>query len=219
MNSKTKKVVILGMLCAVAYAVMLVGRFPVVLFLKYDPKDVIIAIGGFIYGPLASALISTVVSFIEMFTTSDTGIIGLIMNILASCSFACVAAWIYKKDHTLKGAVLGLLAGVGIMTAVMLLWNYLITPIYMGYPREAVAELLIPAFLPFNLLKGGLNAAITMLLYKPIVTALRRGGLIESKPAESAETAGKGRQVGVILVTCLVLVTIIFLMLVLKGVL
>ena len=38
----------------------------------------------------------------------------------------------------------------------------------MGYPREAVAELLIPAFLPFNLLKGGLNAAITMLIYKPV---------------------------------------------------
>ena len=45
----------------------------------------------------------------------------------------------------------------------------LITPFYMGYPREAVVELLLPAFLPINLIKGGLNAGITMLLYKPIV--------------------------------------------------
>ena len=49
------------------------------------------------------------------------------------------------------------------MICVMLLWNYLIALIYMGYPREAVVQLLLPAFLPFNLLKGGLNAAFTFL--------------------------------------------------------
>ena len=150
MKSNTKKLVILGMFCAIAYAVMLVGRVPIVLFLKYDPKDVIIAIAGFLYGPLSSFLISVVVSFIEMISTSETGFIGLVMNILSTCSFACLAAWIYKKNHTLKGAVTGLVIGVVVMTSVMLLWNYLITPIYMGYPREAVAALLVPAFLPFN---------------------------------------------------------------------
>ncbi|MCI8514396.1 MAG: ECF transporter S component [Lachnospiraceae bacterium] len=215
MNANTKKLVIIGMLCAIAYVVMFVGRFPVVLFLKYDPKDVIITIGGFLYGPLASALVSVVVSAIEMFSTSETGIIGLIMNILSSCSFACTAAWIYKKNHTLKGAVTGLIAGCAAMTAIMLLWNYLITPIYMGYPRQAVAELLLPAFLPFNLLKGCLNAAITMLLYKPVVTALRRSGLIESA---SGEPAKREHHVGVMLVSVLVLITVIVLMLVLKGV-
>jgi riboflavin transporter FmnP len=216
MHSKTKKLVIIGMLCAVAYAVMLIGRFPVVLFLKYDPKDVIITIGGFIYGPVTAALVSAVVSLIEMFTTSETGIIGLIMNILSSCSFACVAAWIYKKRHTLKGAVAGLIAGCAAMTAVMLLWNYLITPLYMGYPREAVAQLLIPAFLPFNLLKGGLNAAVTMLLYKPVVTALRRSGLIE---ASSGDTAKREQHMSVILVSCAILITVVVLMLVMKGIL
>ena len=55
----------------------------------------------------------------------------------------------------------------------MMFWNYWIAPIYMGYPREAIVKLLLPAFLPFNLIKGGLNAAIAMLLYKPVVTALR----------------------------------------------
>ncbi len=63
----------------------------------------------------------------------------------------------------------------------MMLWNYLIAPIYMGYPREAVVELLLPAFLPFNVIKSGLNAAITMILYKPVVTVLRRSELIGSE--------------------------------------
>ncbi len=66
----------------------------------------------------------------------------------------------------------------------MMLWNYLIAPIYMGYSREAVAKLLIPAFLPFNLLKSGLNAGFTFLLYKPITTALRRTGYLSESAVE-----------------------------------
>lgn len=41
MNGKTKKLTTIAMLCAITYVVMAVGRIPVVLFLKYDPSDVI----------------------------------------------------------------------------------------------------------------------------------------------------------------------------------
>ena len=215
MKFSTKKLVSIAMLCAVAYVVMMVGRIPIVLFLKYEAKDVIIAIGGFIYGPLTAFIISLIVSVVEMFTVSDTGWIGCVMNILSTCSFACVAVYIYKKNRTLMGAVGGLLAGCLLMVIVMLLWNYLITPIYMGYPREAVAEMLIPVFLPFNLLKGGLNATITMLLYKPVVSALRRGGFVESQDPGHID---RSQKIGVILITVVVLITCIFFALVLKGV-
>ncbi|MBU9727125.1 ECF transporter S component [Diplocloster modestus] len=216
MNARTKKLTTVAMLCAIAYLVMVIGRIPVVLFLKYDPKDVIITMGGFMFGPIASLAISVIVSLVEMFTVSDTGIIGCIMNILSSCSFACTAAVIYKKKHTVGGAVGGLAVGLVLMTGIMLLWNYFVTPIYMGYPREAVAELLIPAFLPFNLLKGGLNAAITMLIYKPLVTALRKARLIPESTGHSSKQSGK---IGIVLVSGLVLVSCILLVLVMKGVL
>ena len=215
MNVKSKKLTMIGMLCAVAYIVMVVGRFPVVLFLKYDPKDVVITIGGFIFGPMTSFLISLIVSLIEMVTVSETGPIGCIMNILSTCCFACTAAFIYKKQHTMKGAITGLVAGCLLTTAVMLLWNYLITPIYMGYPREAVAELLLPAFLPLNLLKGGLNTVITLLIYKPIVTALRKAGFLETT---SPQGAVRQRRTGIMLVCAVLLITLIFLMLVLRGI-
>lgn len=169
MNIKrTKKLTTTAMLCALAYIATTVGRIPLILFLKYDPKDVIIVIGGLIFGPFISLAISVIVSVIEMFTISETGIIGCIMNIISSCSFACTTAFIYKNKRKRSGVILALLCGWSCQVAVMMLWNYLIAPIYMGYPREAIAELLLPAFLPFNLIKGGLNAAITMLLYKPV---------------------------------------------------
>ncbi len=207
--SKTKKLSTVGMLCAIAYVLAVVGRIPLVLFLKYDPKDIIIAISGLIFGPLTSFLIALVVSLVEMVTISENGIIGCSMNIISSCSFACTAAFIYKRKHKLSGALFGLFCGCGCQAVVMMLWNYLIAPIYMGYPREAIVELLIPAFLPFNLIKGGLNAAITMLLYKPVVTALRRSNLVESK-----QDSGKVRiNIGVLLVALLMLMTCVLLML------
>lgn len=64
------------------------------------------------------------------------------------------------------------------MTVLMLLWNYLITPLYMHTARADVAAMLVPVFLPFNLLKGCLNATITVLLYKPVVQGLRHAHLL-----------------------------------------
>lgn len=213
MSSRTKKITATAMLCTLAYVAMVAGRIPVVLFLKYDPKDIIIALGGLIWGPLTSLAVSVIVSVIEMMTISDTGIWGCIMNILSSCSFACTAAIIYIKKRTLAGAVAGLAGGCGVMLLVMLLWNYLVAPIYMGYPREAVAELLLPAFLPFNLLKGGLNAAATFMLYKPVVTALRKSGYL----SEGIGSA-KRKPVGIFLIAAVVFITCIFFILSMNGI-
>lgn len=211
MNSK--KITTVGMLCAFAYAATSIGRVPLVLFLKYDPKDIIIAIGGLVFGPLTSFFVALIVSFAEMLTISENGILGFLMNVISSCSFACTAAFVYKKKHKRSGAVAGLLCGWGCMVLVMLVWNYFIAPIYMGCPREAVAKLLIPAFLPFNLMKGGLNAAITMLLYKPVIKALRSTYLIETNPMKSNSVLN----VGFILTALLIIEACALLLLSIKG--
>lgn len=208
MNSKTKELTITAMLCAMAYVMVVIGRVPVILFLKYDPKDIIITLGGLIWGPVTSCIVSVIVSFIEMITISGTGIWGCIMNIISTCSFACTATVIYRKKRTVFGAVIGLMAGSLTMVLVMMLWNYLIAPIYMGYPREAVVKLLLPAFLPFNLLKAGLNAGFTFLLYKPVVTALRKAGYIAS-----AANSPEKKPVILLLFAGIVVITCVFLIL------
>lgn len=214
MISKYRKPIMLAMLTAIAFVAVAVGRIPVVMFLSYEPKDVIITIAGFIFGPLSALMVSLVASLIEMVTISATGIIGCVMNIVSSASFACVAALVYKKKRSLKGAVMGLALGCLSMTAVMLLWNYLITPLYMGYPREAVAAMLVPVFLPFNLLKSALNTAITLLLYRPVVTALRKLNLIEP----SAQKPQKSTHVGMYVFGGLLFITCVLLILVWRGI-
>lgn len=183
-HEKIKKLCVMSMLCALAYVVMMVIKVPVILFLKYEPKDVIITFGGFLYGPAAALIISAVVSFIEMLTVSDTGWIGFVMNVVSTAAFSCTAAAIYRKKHTLWGAILGLLSGVVAMVAVMIAWNYLLTPLYMGTPRADVAEMLLPVFLPFNLLKGILNSAIILLLFRPTVQGLRSAKLFPQSSSD-----------------------------------
>lgn len=189
MKISTKKLVTLAMIAGLSLLMVAVVRIPVVLFLKYEPKDVIITVGGFLFGPMAAAAVSLVVGVLEMVTVSDTGWIGAVMNILSTCCFACTASLIYRKRRTLTGALIGLLAGSIAMIAAMLLWNWLITPLYMGVSRAAVETMLLPYFLPFNALKAGLNTALTMLLYKPLVTGIRKAGLLP--PRTQVKTGSK----------------------------
>ena len=207
----------MAMLTAVAYVVMYLSKMlpSVNGFLDFDFKDVVICISGFIYGPVPAAIISIVVALIESVTISHTGPIGLLMNVLATCSFCCTATYVYKKRHTMWGAVLGLSLGVIALVTVMLLWNYLITPIYQGVPRDVVVAMLPTVFLPFNLAKGGLNMAATLLLYKPVVTALRKAHLVA--PSQSS-TPSKKLNVGFLLFSLALLATFVMLALVLWGI-
>lgn len=216
MKTDTKKLVSLSMLAAIAFVAVALIRIPLLAFLSYEPKDVVIVIAGFIYGPLSAALISVVVSLVEMVTISSTGWIGMIMNILSTCAFACLASYLYGRKRTLGNAVAGLAAGTVLMVIVMLLWNYLITPLYMGVPREQVQGMLVPVFLPFNLIKGGLNSAITMLLYKPIVTTLRKAHML---PESKAGVKSGKVSLGVLLVSFGVIATCVLVILALQGVL
>lgn len=207
-----RKMVLLAMLAALAYLVVCVIRIPVVAFLSYEPKDVIITVAGFLLGPIYAFVISLVVSLLEMVTISQTGPIGALMNLLSTCSFACTAAFVYKKKRTITGAVIGLGLGTAAMVVCMLLWNWLITPLYLGYPRDAVEAMLIPVFLPFNLLKAGLNSAFVLGLYKPLVTALRKTRLIDTKPAQKSTA-----KLGIYLFAAGLLATCILLLLVFQG--
>ena len=205
-ESRTKKLVLMAILAAIAYLCTLVFRIPVMGFLTYEPKDVVILIGAFLLGPLEGVVISGVVSLIEMVTISSTGPIGMLMNFLATCTFILPAAFLYRKRRTLKSAVAGLILGVVTLTAAMLLWNYLVTPYYLLIPRETVKTMLLPVFLPFNLIKGGINAALTLLIYKPVVTVLRKTGMI---PPSSQQEAQKDKKRFIYLFASLLLITCI----------
>ncbi|MBR5343569.1 MAG: ECF transporter S component [Oscillospiraceae bacterium] len=219
MNEKklsTRYLAVCAMFVAVSFVAVLISKVipNVAGFLSYEPKDAVIVIAGFIFGPLTCVFVSVLTSLIEMLTISSTGLYGFLMNVVSTCAFAVPAALIYRRFHSQKGAIAGLTLGVLVMAGMMVLWNYIITPFYMGVDRSVVAGMLATVFLPFNLVKGGLNAAITLLLYKPVVTALRKAKLVDPGSGK------KGRfSLGFTLFALAVLATFVLLLLVLLGIL
>lgn len=224
-TTNVQKLSIMGMLCAVAFvSTMLMHSIPVMPsapYLSLDPKDAIIAIGGFIFGPVAALIMTVVVCLVEMVTISSTGVTGLVMNVLSTGVFVTVSTIMYYRKPKIKNAVIGLIIGVISMTAMMILWNYLITPIYTGMDRGIIVPMLPSVFLPFNLLKGTINSALTLFLYKSVVTVLRKAKLLPNteKKVVATENGEKAFAITplVMISSVIILVTCILIILVING--
>lgn len=175
-KANLKKLSVTAMLCALAYICMFIFKFKVG-FLTFDLKDAVLTVVAFLYGPIYGVVSSILVALLEFVSVSDTGVYGLIMNALSSAVFTATCGLIYKYRRTLLSAVLGSISAVFAMTAVMLVANIFITPFYMGVGRAEVASMIPTLLLPFNIIKGIVNAAITMIIYKPITSALKKVGL------------------------------------------
>lgn len=176
----TKKLTTLGVLAAcsiVLVAFIHFPIFPVVSFLEYDPADIPILIGTFLFGPVWGVVLTVLVSVIQGMTVSahSSEVYGIVMHIIATSAFTLVAGFIYKCNKTKKGALIAIGCGVLAMVAVMYPANLALTPIYLnamrGMELEAAKRMvksLMPFILLFNLTKAGINGAVTYLIYKRI---------------------------------------------------
>lgn len=173
----TRQLVSMAMLGAISIVLVSVVHFPLIpaaAFLEYDPADIPILIGTFAYGPLARLLMTIVVSIIQGVTVSaQSGPIGVVMHIFATGFCALVAGGIYSRNKSKKTAILALICGALVQTAAMVLMNMIFTPLFMGAPLETVLAMMVPAIIPFNLLKAGINCTVTFLLYKSISHLLK----------------------------------------------
>ena len=168
MKFDTKKMVTLAMLSAVSVILVMLIRipWPGVPFLEYDPADVPILISTFIYGPVAGLIVTFVVSVLQGVTVSASSqIIGIIMHILATGAYVIVAGVVNKKATEKTKVTAAVVIGALVSTLTMILWNLWFTPIFMGAPREVVLSLMLPAIIPFNLIKTFGNGIVAALVY------------------------------------------------------
>ena len=80
-NNSIRKLTVMAMICAMGFIAMFVFRFNVG-FLTFDFKDAIMSVASLIFGPLAGGICSVLVALLEFITIGDTGVYGLIMDIL-----------------------------------------------------------------------------------------------------------------------------------------
>lgn len=175
-SERTTRITKMAMLAAISVVLVMLIRipFPPAPYLVYDPADIPIFIGTFAFGPLAGIALTFIVSFIQAFILGGDGLIGFFMHFVATGAFVLLAGTIYKRNKTRKSAVIALICGTILMTVSMMLWNIIITPIFLGVPRAAVIAMLGTVILPFNLLKAGINSIVTFLTYKSIARFLHK---------------------------------------------
>ena len=166
-----KAYVSIGMLSSIAYLLMLLN-FPLPIFPNFlfvDFSDIPALIAALVFGPLAGILVEFFKNVLNYLATgSQTGIpVGHISNFIAGIVFVLPTLFVYNKLKTKKGMTIALVVGTVIMAVVMSILNYLvILPVYtllMGFPD--MRNLVVPAILPFNILKGVMMSGIFMLLF------------------------------------------------------
>ena len=179
-----------AVLSAVAF-VLAFFEFPVPLspsFARMDLSDFPALIGSFAFGPVAGILIELIKNLLGLFS-SATGGIGELANFLMGASYVAAAGLIYKLHKTKKTALVGGIVGSIIMGIIAALANYFILlPLFeqfmpleqliasfgekMPFIKTKLDVVLYNAF-PFNLLKGLVITAVTMLVYKRIRPLLK----------------------------------------------
>ena len=181
-RSKIHTLTAVGVFIALAYIFIFLFRFKAS-FLSFDLKDTVMTVGAMFFGPVYGLAMTVIVALLEFITIGETGVYGLIMDIISSATFVCAASIIYRYRRTFRGSVLAMASAVMVMTVMMIGANFVITPYYMHMKTEEVVPLIFSLILPFNLIKAIFNASMTFILYKPVSIALKQAGFI--KPSDT----------------------------------
>ena len=113
----TRQLVTMALMCAIAalFSFIQIPLLPAAPFLTYDPSLMPAMVCGFAFGPGAGFVVGSIAAVIHGLILGEW--VGSLMNICATLFFVVPSALIYKKKHTLKGAILGLIVGVVCATA------------------------------------------------------------------------------------------------------
>lgn len=150
-----------------------------------------VLIGAFAFGPVTGVMVELVKNLLGLMTSS-TGGVGELANFLMGASYVFTAGAVYKHHKTKRMALVGGVTGsiaMGIMASIT---NYFILlPMFEQFmPLEEIIAafgefipfihtkldvVLYNAF-PFNVLKGLVITAVTMLIYKKLSPILKGSG-------------------------------------------
>lgn len=194
MNKKLyRNIAASGILGALGFVLMLL-EFPLPFiipsFIKLDFSEIPALIAAFAYGPVYGIFVCLIKNLLHLFVTTSAGV-GELSNFVMGAIFTGVAGIVYQKIHSRKGALIGSLLGALAMAVISIFTNYYIVyPAFVviyGMPMEAILGMyksllpfadnlwkaLIIFNLPFNLMKGILDAAVCFAVYKRITPILK----------------------------------------------
>ena len=192
--SRTKKIVFIAILGSISFVLMLINfSLPFApSFLKFDIAELPALFAGFFMGPLAGFLVIVIKLLLKLAVQgTETAFVGEFSNLVSSTVFVVLAAWIYKKDRTKKGAIIGMtISSLAVSVLFIFINAYVMFPLYSrlyGMPLEAIigmgtainpaitdlTTMMLFSVFPFNLFKHLVTDVLTFLVYKRAGNVLR----------------------------------------------
>lgn len=178
-SKRLRRMIIIAMLGSIA-TILMKFNFPLPAlptFLKFDFGEIPAVIAVMTMGPIAGIVVELIKNILYWFLSgSPTGIpVGEMANFTTGILFIMPIYFIYNKFRTTKGLAAGLVAGTVTMAVGMSVLNYFVFfPMYtyfLNMPMatgEALYKLVILGVLPFNLVRGLITMALTILLFSKL---------------------------------------------------
>ena len=190
----TRKIAVIGIMSSIA-AVLMLFEIPLWFapgFYKLDFSELPILLCAFAYGPVAGVVAEAVKILVNLVLDgTTTAFVGELANFVVGSIFVLTATSIYhiKKNKTM--AIVACVVAVIVLTVAGSAMNgfYMIPKFAeMFMPLDAIIgmgtekngnvnsiwTLVFFCVVPFNLLKGVLVSAITILLYRPLRPVLKK---------------------------------------------
>ena len=167
----TKKLVILSMIVALSYVLSAVFNFPMfssVPFIKYTPGDIILIIGGLIFGPFAAFLTTLAGAILHGITVGQSGPIGTLMNILSTSIFVVTTSFVYTKFKSDKILIFALTLGTIAVSLMVVPLNIIFIPLFTKMPRETIYGMILTTIIPVNFIKAIISSVVAFAIFKPI---------------------------------------------------
>ncbi|MBE6790175.1 MAG: ECF transporter S component [Ruminococcaceae bacterium] len=181
-NKSVKVLVTTAMMSALATVLMLIVRFsilPGAKFLEYDMGDIPVILSTLFLGLPYGSFVLVFVSLIQSLTVSAASSWqGFIMHVVSTGCYIIILKLFMRKKDDAKHLLYGVITATAGLTLIMIPLNLIFTPLYLHTTVEAVAELLIPAIIPFNFIKGVINSVLTFVIYKPLKDGLNKSKLL-----------------------------------------
>ena len=190
-RSRVLQITVIANLTALAVLFYFFPKFPLPFFpgfLEIQFSNLPAIIGGYALGPIAGGVIVVARTLIKL-PFSSTAYVGELVDLIIGLSTVLASSIIYKRNRTLKGALLGMGVGSLVWIVVAVAANYFfVIDFYVEFffggsidPLVGMASMIpglttenfmskyiLYAAIPFNLMLSVIVYGVTFLVYKRI---------------------------------------------------
>jgi len=157
-------------LVAIAVVLSQLKTFPLFSnFLQYDASGAIVLLAALLYGPVEGVIVAILVGLLRLPLAEGGGPFGIAMDVAAYLALVIPARLLFARLRKRRGGQeMALIPGAVCLVIVMVVLNIALTPVFWGIPRPTVIGMIVPALLPFNVLKAVVNSVLAFIIYKAL---------------------------------------------------